>query len=255
MSPGASACALRSEASAGSRNSAAMQQHPHLAICVAEIGVGRCPAGFRCSRSATRSARAAAPDRFRRHARDPAATTGRSASGVDASLGVASSEAQPPARQHHASRRRRMRSLHRPSPSLSVVYRSTGTSVHSSVRPPGQITRTLGDCRRIAEADEHPRIVGRRVAAVGPRPPPERATRPRRTMPTRAPSMSRARRLPDTAAAPSQCLRLPTWLISRRTGPLSLPTTTSVSPSLSMSPNAAPRLDLGQLQNTAPACR
>ena len=69
---------------------------------------------------------------------------------------------------------------------------------------------------------------------------------------TRAPNMSRFMAL-STSLSPTQCLRLPTSLISSRTGPASVPTTTSVSPSLSMSPNAAPRLTSGTSKN-APAC-
>ena len=46
---------------------------------------------------------------------------------------------------------------------------------------------------------------------------------------------------PPITRSPIQCLRLPTLLTSSRVGPLLLPTSTSMSPSLSMSPNAAPR--------------
>ena len=51
---------------------------------------------------------------------------------------------------------------------------------------------------------------------------------------------------------PSQCRRLPIVLTSSRTGPVLLPTSTSTSPSLSRSPNAAPRLT-SDSSNTAPA--
>ena len=108
------------------------------------------------------------------------------------------------------------------------------------------------DARRVAETDEHSWIVGGRVAAVGSGPAPERRTGRANDRHSRAEHVARAWR-PDDSLSPTQCLRLPMWLISSRIGPLSLPTTTSVSPSLSMSPNAAPRLDLGHLSKTAPA--
>ena len=76
-------------------------------------------------------------------------------------------------------------------------------------RPLGQTHSDARRPRRGAQTDEHARIVGRRVAAVGTRAPPQH--RPvARTMPTRAPTMSRAaRRLRRRAAARSSGCALP----------------------------------------------
>ena len=57
-------------------------------------------------------------------------------------------------------------------PATSVVYRSIGTSRHSSRAPSGQVTLTRGGVVLRAEADEHARIVRRREAAIGARAPP-----------------------------------------------------------------------------------
>ena len=55
-----------------------------------------------------------------------------------------------------------------PVPSVSVEYRLTAMQDHSSTRPPGQTTRTFTELRSSrTKTDQHPRIVGRRVAAVG----------------------------------------------------------------------------------------
>ena len=63
---------------------------------------------------------------------------------------------------------------------------------------------------------------------------------------TRAPSASRPRRAGATVNLnPTQCFRFPTLLMRSRSGPLSFPTTMSMSPSLSTSPNASPRLTSG----------
>ena len=108
------------------------------------------------------------------------------------------------------------------------------------------------DLRRVAETDEHSRIVGRRVAAVGSGPAPERRA-------VRANDRRRARRRmsrrvsrPPQLARPDPVIAVADLVDSSRTGPLSFATTTSVSPSLSMSPNAAPRPTSGSWK-TAPA--
>ena len=71
--------------------------------------------------------------------------------------------------------------------------------------------------------------------------PPERILAAACTTATRAPMANRFV-FGDSSFTVSQCRVPPTWLRSNRTGPLLLATTMSIAPSLSMSPNAAPRL-------------
>ena len=91
---------------------------------------------------------------------------------------------------------------------------------------------------RPARADRSPTRSCRRIArgAIAAAPP------SRTTSHARAEHVAlRLRRAEPPTAAAHPVVRLPMLLISRRAGPAAVPITTSASPSLSMSPNAAPR--------------
>ena len=126
-----------------------------------------------------------------------------------------------------------------------------GHSSVAAVRPGHADGRRLG---RIAEADEHARIVRRRVAAVRPRAPPERRAVLRAIdSDARAEHVARRTALP-TSRRPSQCFRLPTLLISSRSRPVVVADDdVDVAVVVDVAERRA-AADLGQLRTTAPAC-
>ena len=138
-----------------------------------------------------------------------------------------------------------------PPPFSRVEYRRSGRSPQISCEPSGQTTRTPSTFARLNRG--RPGSRGSLAAAKLPSARTRRhSSRPssRRTA-TRAPTASRLS-AGSTRRSPSQALVLPTSLRSRRVGPLLLAITTSVSPSLSRSPKAAPRLT-SESSNAGPA--
>jgi len=147
-----------------------------------------------------------------------------------------------------------LRSLGQPAgaaPCLSVELLPTGRFRHTSWAPSSQRT-FISRMLLLRQAQQDPRVVGNAVAAVLV----NVAREP-------APVLHLASILAPIASLfpsfvrrrnPIQFCRAPTWFSSNRTGPLLLKTTASVSPSLSMSPQAAPRLT-SSLEKAGPASR
>ena len=206
ISSGLSRCALARHAWAWSKNSAAMNSFPISPKAFASSAGGA---------SARPRAACSEPKRVRmrswigtaaldRSGSDTACRVGRAPAVALAIGSAANRRAGERGHQHDADRAWRH---HRPLPSTSVVYRSTGTCVHASVLPAGHVTRTVRTSAESANPTSDPADRWRRHSCRRHGLAATMMAAPGRSTSARAPNMSRPVGAGQPQADPMTALR------------------------------------------------